>query len=127
MAAGRGRHRGEPLWIGQYLLHGVAPICDPMARDEGAGEPIGDGDTESAHLGGDHRRTARLRLDGDQAEALRIARHRNDVGGPVHLGQPERRLGREEGDPVGDAEFRGQVGECRRVLATGTRRTADDE
>ena len=50
-------------------------------------------------------RAAGLRLQGDQAEGLVVAGDDGHVGGAVVLGQPGRRLRRQEADDVGDAEL----------------------
>ena len=92
-----------------------------------AADPVAHRDRQPANGGGHHGGAARLRLDGDEPERLRMARHRDQVGGAVHVDQLLAGLRRQERDPVGDAQF---VGEADQTVGTGqtaARRAARDD
>ena len=86
----------------------LRPVVDVVAVDQRAGDTVAHRDRQPADGGGHHRGAAGLRLDGDQAERLRIARHRDQVGGPVHVDELIAGLRRQERHPVGDTQFVGQ-------------------
>ena len=63
------------------------PVVRVVAVDQHAGDPVPDGGDQPADGRRHHRRAAGLRLQRDQPERLVVARHRDQVGGPVERGQ----------------------------------------
>ncbi len=106
MLDGRAAHAlGAAL---QQRADRLRPVVDVVAVHQGAADPVAHRDRQPAHGGGRHRGAAGLRLDGDQPEGLRKARHRDQVGGPVHVDDLIARLRRQERHASGDTEFVGQ-------------------
>lgn len=85
---------------------GPMPWVVPV--DQGAAVPVGDRHRQATHRRGHHRRAAGLRLDGDQAEGFRVARHRHQVSSTIDVHQVLTGLRRQERHPVGDGQVVGQ-------------------
>ena len=86
----------------------LRPVVDVVAGNQRAGDAVAHGDRQAADGGGHHRSAAGLGLDGDEAERFGVARHRDHVGGAVHVDELFARLRRQERHPVGDTQFVGQ-------------------
>ena len=94
----------EQLAAGEDGADGLRVVPRVVAVDQHAGDAVPDGGAQAADGGRHDRSAAGLGLERDQPEGLVVTRDDGDVGGPVVLGEPLGRLGREEGDDVGDAE-----------------------
>ena len=84
------------------------PVVDVVSGHQRAGDAVAHRDRQPSDRRGHHRRATGLGLDGDQAERLGIAGHRDQVGGAVHVDKLFARLRRQKRHPVRDTQFVGQ-------------------
>ena len=124
---GRGDAHRLPLGArlhAQQLIERMRPIADVVPGHQSAGDAVAHRHREPADRGGHHRRAAGLRLHGDQTEGLRIARHRNQIGGLEQRRQIFPGLRRQECHPLADAEFVRQAEQPVRRRQPAARRPA---
>ena len=79
-----------------------------VSRHKKAGAPVVYHVAEATDRGGDDRRAARLRLEGDETERLRPRRDEHDVRGRVEVDEAGLGLRREQDQPILHAERGGQ-------------------
>ena len=121
MPAGAG---GEQFPAGQDGEDRARVVPRVVALDEDAGDAVADRRPQATDRRSDDRGAAGLRLQRDEPEGLVVARDDGDVGRPVVVGEPLRRLRREEGDDVGDAERPGELLQLLGCLEAGAARPA---
>jgi hypothetical protein len=120
---------GEQGLLLQRLLDRRRPRVGAVAVDQQPGDAVAHGGAQAADVGGDDRRPAGLRLQGDQAEALVVAGDGDEVGRPVPVAQAlgvPGAAGGLEAHPAGDAEVVREGGEPVGLRAARPAEDGDD-
>ena len=98
-------HRGPEVGVVEYLGHRLAIVARIAARDQTPGRPVVDQAEQTTDGTRHHRGPTGCRLECDEPEALRAARHNDDVGSPVVARQDVMRLRWDEHDAVMHVEL----------------------
>ena len=127
MLGGAARKLGAAAGRPKQIAEDARPVGRIVPVDEHPRDAVAHGRDQPAHRGRHHRRAARLRLQRDQAERLVVARHADQVGGPVDVGQVGRRPRRQEPHAVarGRATAASSISAVGPVQAGAARAAAD--